>query len=327
MSVTPESIRGLDEFVRTDLQEFRNSYFNWLLISTGVVILGVLLEGPELVWEVRELFLQRRLAKNIGLATRIPERQIPAWIILISLTGWLLVSLGVAGEGIFEGFASEADGLLQTFNNTLLSDTSGRASRAEVIAKAFETQIAEAKRNAETAKAQAAASDLARAQLEAIVSPRSISLQKQRLIKESLRRFSGHPAVVVSSYGLDGEGWALGAQIMSIIGSATGIAPIDRRAGSISTGGFESGVQIRGPSSEQAFMSALSEALSSIGELKEVSVNGASFSPGSSMFGPSTMAGPSTMVGPGRPMPPYVPIAGPISIVVGVKPLPVLTAK
>src|ERR1700680_2778361 len=106
MSVTPDFIRALDELVRRDLQELRDSYFTWLLISTGIVIIGVLLEGPELVWEVNEIFRQRRLSKNTELGASIPEPRTPSWIMLMALIGWLLVSLGVAGEGIFEGFVS-----------------------------------------------------------------------------------------------------------------------------------------------------------------------------------------------------------------------------
>lgn len=57
---------------------------------------------------------------------------------------------------------------------------------------------------------------------------------------------------------------ALGTQIISVINIATGVMPIDQRANFISTGGFEVGIQIRGPNSESGFMEVLTTGLTSI---------------------------------------------------------------
>jgi hypothetical protein len=100
----------------------------------------------------------------------------------------------------------------------------------------------------------------------------------------------GHPPS-----GLDGEAAALGTQIISVINIATGVMPIDQRANFISTGGFEVGIQIRGPNSESGFMEALTTGLTSIGHLKEVRVNGLSIRP--MLAGPVTVGGPATMSG------------------------------
>jgi hypothetical protein len=264
MSVPPDFIRGLDELVRTDLQKLRDSYFYWLLISTGVVILGVLLEGPELVWEVREVSRQRILPQNTELPSPIPERRTPAWIISISLAGWLLVSLGVAGEGIFEGYVSAADGLLQTFNNTLLSDTSDRASNAEITAKAFESQIADANARAAVAAQTAEAEKLARVKLEKQIQPRTINQSDRERLGEELRKFAsalkGRKVKMASQIG-DAEGMLFSLEILDILTRA-GISVEDAGLGRVETvGGVDMGANITGPLADKEFIRSLAQEL------------------------------------------------------------------
>jgi hypothetical protein len=54
--LSPELIQALDEAIRTDLQNCRESYFGWLVASSIVVALGVVLEGPEVIHETIGLF-------------------------------------------------------------------------------------------------------------------------------------------------------------------------------------------------------------------------------------------------------------------------------
>jgi hypothetical protein len=264
MSVTPDFVRGLDELVRTDLQELRDSYFYWLLVSTGVVILGVLLEGPELVWEVREVFRERRFPKNTELLTPISEHHTPAWIISISLAGWLLVSLGVAGEGIFEGYVSAADGLLQTFNNALLSDTSDRASTAEITAKAFESQIADANARAAVAAQTAEGEKLARVKLEKQIQPRTINQADREKLGGELRKFAstlrGRKVKMASDIG-DAEGMLFSLEISDILTRA-GIDVEDAGLGRVQAiGGVDMGAKITGPLADKEFIRSLAQGL------------------------------------------------------------------
>ena len=89
------------------------------MISSGVVALGVVFEGPEIVRE------------TVGVIRRSsePKRKTPSWITLLALVGWLLVVLGVAGEGIAEALVSKADGLIQTFNDIVLTDAQHEIAR------------------------------------------------------------------------------------------------------------------------------------------------------------------------------------------------------
>jgi hypothetical protein len=96
--------------------------------------------------------------------------------------GWVLVAVGVAGEGIAEGFVSNADGLVQTFNGILLADAQKetalaleRAAQAEATARGFEAQIAESRKEAE-------AEHLARVKIEAGVAWRHLTdIQKKNI--------------------------------------------------------------------------------------------------------------------------------------------------
>src|SRR6266702_3818833 len=88
-------VHAIDEAIRQDLQNCRDSYFSWLIISAAVVVIGVALEGPELGYETVKIFRRRCLGQK--------SRPTPDWVALVALLGWGLVVLGVAGEVIAEG--------------------------------------------------------------------------------------------------------------------------------------------------------------------------------------------------------------------------------
>jgi hypothetical protein len=121
MSVPPDIIEALDSLVRQNLQGIRDTYFAWLLWSSGIVATGIILEGPELFNEVRDLLLGIR-------------RALPSWITVVSLIGWAVVLLGVIGEGISESLVSMADGSLQTFNAILFSAQAATVKHVGAIA-------------------------------------------------------------------------------------------------------------------------------------------------------------------------------------------------
>ena len=155
-----------------------------------------------------------------------------------------------------------------------LGEASARVKEAEArIADAVskvasaDARIAEANGMAAEANRVAEAERLERIRLQAAVAPRSLSLEEQRQLADSIRSFNSH-RVVVSSYGLDGEGAGLATQILLLLRSALGDDNVlDSRASIVTTGGFELGVHINGPESEEPFIMALSAALTSIGHL------------------------------------------------------------
>jgi hypothetical protein len=314
MTVPEETLRLLDDLIRRDLQSARDWFFFWLLVSTALVIIGVALEGPELLKELCEEFHKLRTRKLIlnaatGLPICSPEKV--SGIKIVGLIGWILVTLGVAGEGIFEGLVSKADGSLQTFNDILLADARDRAARAESTAKSFDAQIlearrgtAEAQRDAGIAKKAASEADeraehekLEREKLDLLVSPRRISQDDQRRIRDALAKFGRH-TIRISSNGLDAEAAVLGAQIIASL--PTSFTVRDERAQSISTGSFDFGIHVRGPQTEQDLVMAIRDALRSIGKLQTWANTGLPRT-GAVMGGAATMSGPVTMSGGGGP--------------------------
>src|ERR1035437_2026192 len=104
-----------------DLTAVRDLYFSCLLWSSGLVAVGVILEGPEVIHEARGVF------------GRVKTEPRP-WITLIALIGWIFVALGVVGEGISEALVSRADGNIQAFNDRRLADTTQEAGDAKTSA-------------------------------------------------------------------------------------------------------------------------------------------------------------------------------------------------
>jgi hypothetical protein len=153
MNVDPELVRRLDESIRSSLQAVRDGYFSWLIWSAFAVAVGVLLEGPEVVHEL----LNTR---------RSPQREVARWIKFLGLTGWIFVIVGVAGEGLSEGLVSKADGILQMFNDILLTDSLTRATEANTQAKSADFTAALANRNAGRANQRAQGLSVKAKQLE-----------------------------------------------------------------------------------------------------------------------------------------------------------------
>src|SRR5437870_4869268 len=98
MDVPAGLLGRLDELARTNFQDARDWYFNALLISAGFVFIGVLMEGPEVVQEVREALLgfrPHKLRMNASTGMPVTERQSGSWTRVVSVIGWSLVLFGV----------------------------------------------------------------------------------------------------------------------------------------------------------------------------------------------------------------------------------------
>jgi hypothetical protein len=148
---------------------------------------------------------------------------------------------------------------------------------------------------------------LERLKLEAAVAPRTLSLNQQQAIASALKEFKGHN-VQVSSYGTDGEGAVLGAQLISVFKAAQ-INIVDGRGSTTVVGQFDVGVHVRGPAEELQFLSAIGRALSSIGKLRVAPPND-----------PQPRTG-ATMGGGGKTFMPGIVF---VTVMVGIKPVPVL---
>jgi hypothetical protein len=293
--------RNIDKSIQNEFQHFRDSFFRGLLACTLVVFLGVVLEEAESWFPIA----RPRLDLSRGIF--IPSPLIP-WRRKLARLGWILIVIGVLGEGIFEEAASEADAALQEFSNTLISTTQQSSDWATDAAATANQRAAEADERASVNEKEAQQLKSENLQLEAIIGPRSLTLDQQKQIADACGRFGGHGVLVVS-YGMDGEAAALGGQIISTLQSAH-IVVADGRGSITVSGGFDIGVHVRGPEAAHELISVLGDALFRIGKLK-VAVND-----------PLPRMG--TMIGGGG----QTFAAGTVfvTVMVGVKPLPVLPA-
>lgn len=250
MSVLPELGRTIDELIRRDLQNLSDSSFRWLLISSGVVAVGVMLGGPEIVQEVRAVL---RPAPN-------SKHQTPSYISLLALLGWILVIAGLVGEGIAEALVFKIDGLVQTFNEISLSEAekqSGRATERASIALLEQERL-----RSENLR------------LEALIQPRSLSLDQQRAIGLALRPFKGRKLVIAVASLNDPESYDFGQQLLASVNAAK--VDLMFSAGSASGKQYgaitETGIQIRWPQGQHDLAMALERVLRGIGQARKVSV-------------------------------------------------------
>jgi hypothetical protein len=291
------------------------------------------MELPEIVHDMCEIYGRKSRELKYWLTPSMDRSEYPRrdWVKKWSALGWVLIVLGVMGEGWFEAQVSKYDSALSNITDTVvaeaqkesanaeatakgfdarIAESDAKAKSAEATAKKFESQIAEAQRDAAESKKEAETERLERVKLEALVAPRSLSLDQQRRIADACRKFHGH-GVLVKSYGTDGEGAALAEQIIAALRAAD-VVVADSRGTEIVAGEFDSGVHVRAPEVEHEFASTIAGALSSIGKLKVFPINDLEPRVGSGMSG-----GGQGFTNPGAVF---------VTVRVGIKPVPVLPA-
>lgn len=194
--------------IRSELQSVRSCFF-WLLIAcTAIVAVGVVLESAE------DWFPSGKLVLNMSTGIFRPSRFI-RWRKMVINLGWMLVIVGVIGEGIFEVATSGADEMLQAFNNTLLAITTEQAgnaansakiahveaNRAKAIADAAESvaKLTEGKAAAVSKRAEQIDADLTQA--EGVVSARFIVPADRDSVIEGFKSFNGQTVELLSYVG------------------------------------------------------------------------------------------------------------------------------
>jgi len=305
---------------KTTLEDQIDSLGSWMLGFTWPVAVGLFIEFYaifNLVW------------------TR-------DWNSFIDRIGLLLVTGGVSGELLIEHKTHRAERRLRGINVEIERESDLALKAADERMLALDARIAEAKQNlalaeqhsseanakaesfrleiakagessaqanARAAEAQrmAEAERLERIRLEAIVAPRSISIIDQRAIAASLLRFAGS-RVNLASYSLDGEGAVLGQQVIAILQAAR-IEVDNRIATMMPMGGFAFGIHVNGTRDD--LVMTLRDALSRIGHLAVAPEN----TPISGGGGPIMQAGPVSRI----------PVNA--AILIGIKPVPVITAR
>jgi hypothetical protein len=116
--------------------------FSMGFYGNGAVLLGVLLEGPEVIHELyrRAIILPGSSAFSSAVypTVQVAGGDTRKWL---SFLGWFVLVIGLCGEGFFEGLVSTMGGKLQTFNEILLGDAQRQASEANLARAKIEEKL------------------------------------------------------------------------------------------------------------------------------------------------------------------------------------------
>jgi hypothetical protein len=241
----PDTLVGLDELIRSELEKFAAHWFWALLGFTLLVALGLMFEFPEILHDTVGAL------KEICRCPTV-KRKLSPKAKLLGTFGWILIIAGVVGEGVAEGFLFKADGLVLKFDEILLADTTKSAGAARASAKqaanAAEFANGQAKRAKDEADAVAKQaeeidSDLARTQY--LLSGRSVT-DPDSLVKQ-LRQYKWQTANF-GSYNSEPDEIPLCRQLVSAARSAEMNVPQDACGRQFPIGGPPlTGIVISGP--------------------------------------------------------------------------------
>jgi len=254
ISVSPEAVNSLDNAIRNDLQKFSHSLYVWVLVSAFIVAIGVALEGPELL---HEMWPRLFTCFTLGSVPRL--RKFKSVIKKVGFWGWLLVVVGVAGEGIFEMLQNRAEGQLQAFNEILLADAQRMSASAKERAGEADERAADANERAGQAEERAA-------KLLAGIQPRRLSPDQEKDIANALKPYAGK-TVSIATYRQDAEAMILALQIAEALDKAK--ITVQNRLGTFDAVGLPLflGVTVDTNSSDKKLECALFDSLKTKGRL------------------------------------------------------------
>src|ERR1700677_3182709 len=185
MPISSDVSLALDKLMRHDLDTWGSVWFRALVISTLVVVAGLICEAPEVFhavgigrnaggrirtfwyFRVRKIDLNgwQHLCPELVTDKSVNLRRIAVW----GLIGWSLVALGVAGEGVSEYFVNDAETDLRAFDQGTLNETQRSANSAAASSSLANTFAGKAEDRSKAAltKAGTAERSLAKAEADA----------------------------------------------------------------------------------------------------------------------------------------------------------------
>ncbi len=152
-----QAAQSLESTARDHLKGLRDWNFHWLLGCTFAVGIGLLLELPEIVHDMCEICGRKSRELKYWLAPSVDRKEYPKrdWVKKWSAFGWVLIVIGVMGEGWFEAQVSKYDSALSNMTDAVVAEAQKESANAEATAKGFDAQIAESDAKAKSAEALA----------------------------------------------------------------------------------------------------------------------------------------------------------------------------
>jgi hypothetical protein len=318
--------------IRVRLEAESAEWFRGVWISGIVVAIGCGLETWEVALDLGNWWRHRKKRDLLGDAPG-------SWRYPMAALGLFLVVGGIVGETVFEVLDANIESQIREHGSDITSDAETKAAEAnkaagEATDRATKAASGNIQLGLELArqKSRAAAAERAlesektdRLKLEALVSPRRLTVDEQRQIGAKCAYFkannSPYRRIIVESYGMDAEGKTLATQITSSLVSAR-LYNESRYGNTVQAGDFDTGVLISAAPEDEQFASCFANALTTIGHLKEVKVNPDRHAGGAMMAGGAVVLGGASMNGGGqiiRGAP--LPAGSPIDIMVAIKPI------
>lgn len=229
--VLPSTLANhIDDLMRSDLFYWRDLWFDRLLLSTKIVVGGLILEGPELLWETTSIARSWIYRRKFHFS--LPEIHTPDWVKVVAFCGWILIVLGVAGEWITDGLVSSANANVEAFNNSLLAAATREAGDAKTSAKEAAEAASRAKEAAAEVQKRVLAVTRRAEQVEASLGTTQLLVSARRvqnideLAAKWKERFKGKD-ITLTSYLGDHEAEGLCAQLVYVAKQAE-MSPTDR---------------------------------------------------------------------------------------------------
>jgi hypothetical protein len=215
-----QAASALEIAARDHLKGLRDWNFDCLLACTFAVGVGLLMELPEIVHDMCEIYGRKSRERKYWLTPSIDRREYPKrdWVKTWSAAGWILIVLGVMGEGWFEERVSKYDSALSNMTDAIVAEAKKESANAEATAKGFDAQIAQAKERAANSENDAASARLETEKLKQAVAWRTIPPETALQLETIL---SAKPGSVNLRY-TDGDPEALflATQFSRILGKA-----------------------------------------------------------------------------------------------------------
>jgi hypothetical protein len=213
-SLSPVSVTlaALDESSKSSLEAVRNWYFWLLVISTVVVLAGVILEEAE-GWMPY-------------LKTLLPLQPLTEYRLIKKLAkfGWILICVGVMGEGVFEVLVANADTAIHRFDEALLNQARREAGDAAKSAKIAHDEADVVSRQANTIDKRLDAASIRLQEIEEdtlALSPRGRLLANGTdAFIAGLEPFVGQHVTIVACGVEDGERFSLGSMLLQFLRDA-----------------------------------------------------------------------------------------------------------
>ena len=192
----------IDDMMKADLLYWRTLCFGWLLLATKIVVVGLIFEGPEVVYEIGSIIRRKLREGRLGIA--LLKADVPEWVKILAFLGWMLIVLGVAGEWVTDALVSDADSNLQTFTSINLAEAQKeaafaleRAAHANERTGTLEKEAAGLRK--ESAGLQKAAEDerLARTKIEERLAGWKLSPEARNRLVPKLKPFAGTPFDII----------------------------------------------------------------------------------------------------------------------------------